>query len=134
MTPLQEDHQEILCCNILHNVCKDELLQMFSNAGKSWLFGKLWILPEISIFSSLKVACVRNLPHDFTEEKLQEVFEVHGPIQRVKILEDYAYKRIENREDAVHALDALDGYAKCEVEISVLSNQFLDNNYPAIWS
>jgi hypothetical protein len=36
-----------LCCNILHNGCKDELLQIFSNAGKSWLFGKLWILPEI---------------------------------------------------------------------------------------
>jgi hypothetical protein len=38
---------QILCCNILHNGCKDELLQIFSDAGKSWLFGKLWILPEI---------------------------------------------------------------------------------------
>ncbi|XP_046456125.1 uncharacterized protein LOC124203494 [Daphnia pulex] len=60
--------------------------------------------------SQFKVACARNLPHDFKEEKLREVFEVHGPIQRVKILEDYAYVRIENRDDAVHALDALDGY------------------------
>ncbi len=28
----------------------------------------------------------------------------------MKILQDYAYVRIENRDDAVHALDALDGY------------------------
>ncbi|EFX69965.1 hypothetical protein DAPPUDRAFT_328608 [Daphnia pulex] len=64
------------------------------------------------LLEEFKVACVRNLPHDFTEEKLQEVFEVHGPIQRsdMKILEDYAYVRIDNRDDAVHALDALDGY------------------------
>ena len=53
---------------------------------------------------------VRNLTQDFTEEKLKEAFEVHGPIQRVKKIKDYAFVHFEERDDAVHAMDALNGH------------------------
>lgn len=52
---------------------------------------------------------VRNLTQDFTEEKLKEAFEAHGPIQRVKKIKDYAFIHFEERDDAVQAMDALNG-------------------------
>ncbi|EFX66600.1 hypothetical protein DAPPUDRAFT_262824 [Daphnia pulex] len=107
MTPIQEDHQVSTVVK-----AKQPMRQSYELDGleiKGGLRLETYVnVPKMRLY--FKVACVRNLPHDFKEEKLQEVFEVHGPIQRVKILEDYAYARIENRDDAVHALDALDGY------------------------
>ena len=52
---------------------------------------------------------MRNLTQDFTEEKLKEAFEAHGPIQRVKKIKDYAFVHYEERDDAVVAMDALNG-------------------------
>ena len=52
---------------------------------------------------------VRNLTQDFTEEKLKESFEAHGPIQRVKKIKDFAFVHYEERDDAVVAMDALNG-------------------------
>lgn len=53
---------------------------------------------------------VRNLTQEFTEEKLKEAFEAHGPIQRVKKIKDYAFVHFEERDDAVQAMDALNGH------------------------
>ena len=57
----------------------------------------------------MKVLYVRNLTQEFTEEKLKESFEAHGPIQRVKKIKDYAFVHFEERDDAVQAMDALNG-------------------------
>ena len=57
----------------------------------------------------MKVLYVRNLTQEFTEEKLKESFEAHGPIQRVKKIKDYAFVHFEERDDAVKAMDALNG-------------------------
>ena len=53
---------------------------------------------------------VRNLTQDVTEEKLKETFEAHGPIQRVKKIKDYAFVHFEERDDAVRAMQELDGH------------------------
>ena len=52
---------------------------------------------------------VRNLTQDFTEEKLKESFEAHGPIQRVKKIKDYAFVHYKERDDTVLAMEALNG-------------------------
>ena len=52
---------------------------------------------------------VRNLTQDFTEEKLKESFEAHGPIQRVKKIKDYAFVHYKERDDTVRAMEALNG-------------------------
>ncbi|EFX76067.1 hypothetical protein DAPPUDRAFT_249496 [Daphnia pulex] len=96
----------ILCCNIPQNVCKDELMEVFKTCGTI-------------LAIQLAMDTSRNLhlgygwtvsKDDFTEVILQEIFEVHGPIWCVKMSKNYAYMRFENRDDAVHALDPLDGY------------------------
>jgi len=65
--------------------------------------------PDTDTMSKVKVLYVRNLTQDFTEDKLKESFEVHGAIQRVKKIKDYAFVHFEERDDAVKAMDALNG-------------------------
>lgn len=52
---------------------------------------------------------VRNLTQDFTEDRLKDTFESHGAIQRVKKIKDYAFIHFEERDDAVRAMEALQG-------------------------
>ena len=65
--------------------------------------------PDNDTMSKVKVLYVRNLTQEFTEERLKESFEIHGPIQRVKKIKDYAFVHFEERDDAVAAMDALQG-------------------------
>ncbi|XP_045028233.1 heterogeneous nuclear ribonucleoprotein Q isoform X1 [Daphnia magna] len=65
--------------------------------------------PDNDTMSRVKVLYVRNLTQDFTEDKLKETFEAHGAIQRVKKIKDYAFVHFEERDDAVQAMDALNG-------------------------
>lgn len=58
----------------------------------------------------MKVLYVRNLTQDFSEEKLKEAFEAHGPVQRVKKIKDYAFVHFEERDDAVVAMRELNGH------------------------
>ena len=57
----------------------------------------------------VKVLYVRNLTQDFSEEKLKESFELHGAVQRVKKMKDYAFVHFEERQDAVNAMSELNG-------------------------
>lgn len=52
---------------------------------------------------------MRNLTQECTEEKLKETFQEHGHVQRVKKLKDYAFVHFEERDDAVTAMEALQG-------------------------
>jgi RNA recognition motif-containing protein len=57
----------------------------------------------------VKVLYVRNLTKEFSEEKIRESFDAYGPLERVKKIKDYAFVHFEERDDAVRAMEALNG-------------------------
>merc|ERR1711881_598371 len=63
--------------------------------------------PDDDTMSQVKVLYVRNLTATVTEEKLQEVFEEHGKVDRVKKIKDYAFVHFQDRDKAVDAMNAL---------------------------
>ena len=75
--------------------------------GGSWSKCKFFCANDVQ---QVKVLYVRNLTQEITEEKLKESFEAHGPIQRVKKIKDYAFIHFEERDDAVKAMDELNGH------------------------
>ena len=52
---------------------------------------------------------VRNLKSDTTEEQLKETFDKFGKIERVKKIKDYGFVHFEERENAVKAMEELNG-------------------------
>ena len=69
----------------------------------------MFFLHEFLSLSRLqvKVLYVRNLTAAVTEEKLQEVFEEFGKVERVKKIKDYAFVHFEDRDKAMDALNGL---------------------------
>ncbi|XP_063909061.1 heterogeneous nuclear ribonucleoprotein Q isoform X2 [Zophobas morio] len=65
--------------------------------------------PDEQTMSKVKVLYVRNLTQEITEEKLKEAFEAYGKVERVKKIKDYAFIHFEDRENAVKAMEELDG-------------------------
>ncbi|XP_078471623.1 heterogeneous nuclear ribonucleoprotein Q-like isoform X3 [Lampetra planeri] len=65
--------------------------------------------PDPEIMSKVKVLFVRNLASAVTEEILQDTFSVFGKLERVKKLKDYAFVHFEDRDDAVKAMDEMNG-------------------------
>ena len=57
----------------------------------------------------MKVLYVRNLTVTVTEEKLREVFERFGKVERVKKIKDYAFVHFEERKQAEEAMKSLNG-------------------------
>ncbi|KAJ8920437.1 hypothetical protein NQ315_005305 [Exocentrus adspersus] len=64
--------------------------------------------PDEQTMSKVKVLYVRNLTQEITEEKLKEVFELYGKVERVKKIKDYAFIHFEDRDNAVKAMEELD--------------------------
>lgn len=56
---------------------------------------------------------MRNLKSDVTEEQLKEKFDQYGKIERVKKIKDYGFVHFENRDDAVRAMEDLNGVVSC---------------------
>jgi len=52
---------------------------------------------------------VKNLKTTVTEENLQLAFEPYGAIERVKKTKDYGFIHFEKREDAIKAMEELNG-------------------------
>lgn len=52
---------------------------------------------------------VKNLKSTVTEENLRKAFEPYGAIERVKKTKDYGFIHFENREDALKAMEELNG-------------------------
>ena len=63
----------------------------------------------MNVHLQVKVLYVRNLKSDVTEEQLKEKFEPFGKIERVKKIKDYGFIHFEDRDDAVKAMDELNG-------------------------
>ena len=64
---------------------------------------------------------VRNLTSDVTEEMLKEKFSEHGKVERVKKIKDYGFVHFEERDDALKAMEAVNGVkiGSLEVDISL---------------
>merc|ERR1712223_2289463 len=63
--------------------------------------------PDDDTMSQVKVLYVRNLTVAVTEEKIQEVFEEYGKVERVKKIKDYAFVHFEDRDKATEAMRGL---------------------------
>merc|ERR1711955_57873 len=63
--------------------------------------------PDDEIMSKVKVLYVKNLTQDVTEEKIREVFEAFGKIERVKKIKDYSFVHFEERDEALKAMTSL---------------------------
>merc|ERR1712110_1032467 len=63
--------------------------------------------PDDDTMEQVKVLYVRNLTVAVTEEKIQEVFEEFGKVERVKKIKDYAFVHFDDRDKAVDAMRGL---------------------------
>ncbi|KAL7841513.1 hypothetical protein SRHO_G00252040 [Serrasalmus rhombeus] len=74
-----------------------------------------WAEPEIDvdedIMETVKILYVRNLMIETSEEMLRQTFSQFNPgcVERVKKIRDYAFVHFTSREDAVVAMDNLNG-------------------------
>lgn len=57
----------------------------------------------------MKVLYVRNLKSDVTDDQLRERFEPYGKVERVKKVKDYGFVHFETRENALKAMEELNG-------------------------
>lgn len=65
--------------------------------------------PDEETMSKVKVLYARNLTAEVTEDKLKEMFETFGKVDRVKKIKDYAFVHFDDREHAIKAMSALNG-------------------------
>ena len=59
--------------------------------------------------SKVKTLYVRNISSEVTEEEIKEKFEPYGGIERVRKVKDYAFVHYNERDDALKAMDELNG-------------------------
>ena len=60
---------------------------------------------------------VRNLTSDVSEESLKEKFSEFGKVERVKKIKDYGFVHFEERDDAVKAMEGLNGQKMGNLEV-----------------
>ncbi|CAG5121066.1 unnamed protein product [Candidula unifasciata] len=75
--------------------------------------------PDNETMSKVKVLYVRNLTSDVTEDQLKEKFGEFGKVERVKKIKDYGFVHFEERDDAIKAMEALNGTKIGNMEIDV---------------
>ncbi|XP_059503287.1 RNA-binding protein 47 isoform X2 [Stegostoma tigrinum] len=74
-----------------------------------------WAEPEIDVdedvMETVKILYVRNLMIETMEDTIKKVFSQFNPgcVERVKKIRDYAFVHFTTREDAVHAMEKLNG-------------------------
>uniref|UniRef100_A0A8C9XB79 APOBEC1 complementation factor n=1 Tax=Sander lucioperca TaxID=283035 RepID=A0A8C9XB79_SANLU len=74
-----------------------------------------WAEPEVEVdedtMASVKILYVRNLMLQTTEETIEKEFNSlrPGAVERVKKIRDYAFVHFTQREDAINAMNALNG-------------------------
>jgi len=75
--------------------------------------------PDSDTMAKVKVLYVRNLTTEVTEETLKEKFADFGKVDRVKKIKDYGFVHFEERDDAVKAMEAMNGVKMGSLEIDV---------------
>ncbi|CAM2701533.1 unnamed protein product [Rotaria socialis] len=87
--------------------------------GKIQLWGHQiavdWAEPETEVdedvMANVRVLYVRNLMMNTTEEQIKEIFQrfKSNSVERVKKLKDYAFVHFKERDDALHAMNLMNG-------------------------
>nr|XP_011423056.1 heterogeneous nuclear ribonucleoprotein R isoform X2 [Crassostrea gigas] len=77
--------------------------------------------PDDETMSKVKVLYVRNLTSEVTEDIMKEKFGEFGKIERAKKVKDYGFIHFEDRDDAIKAMQAMNGQkiGKLEIEVSL---------------
>lgn len=75
--------------------------------------------PDEETMASVKVLYVKNLKESVTEEKLQELFNPFGEIEKIKKLRDYAFIHYKERQGAVDAMEGLKGTMIDDIEVEI---------------
>jgi len=75
--------------------------------------------PDDEIMQTVKVVYVRNLTPSSDEDKLNELFKQYGEIEKVKKIKDYAFIHFKDRENALRAIEELNGQEIDEQTIEV---------------
>lgn len=57
--------------------------------------------PDQETMSQVKVLYVRNLKEAVSEERLKEIFEKYGEVEKVKRIKDYAFVHFKERPPAI---------------------------------
>jgi Q family heterogeneous nuclear ribonucleoprotein R len=65
--------------------------------------------PDAETMSKVKVLYIRNLRSDVTEAQLKEKFQVYGNVERVKRVKSYGFVHFATRENALQAMEELNG-------------------------
>jgi len=81
--------------------------------------------PDEETMEKVKVLYIKNLSADVTEDMLKEKFSPYGKLERVKKLKDCGFAHFEERENALKAMDELNGteIGANQVEISLAKPQ-----------
>ena len=75
--------------------------------------------PSDDQMSDVKIVHVKNLSSDVNEDLLRKTFEAHGKIHNVQKVRDYAFIHFDKREDALAAIEALNGTELGKTAITV---------------
>lgn len=62
---------------------------------------------------------VGNLPKDITTDILRKEFEQHGSVEECDVIRDYAFVHFTNKDEAIKAVESLNGYNLLGSEIRV---------------
>jgi heterogeneous nuclear ribonucleoprotein R len=65
--------------------------------------------PDEEVMAKVKVLYVKNLKSTVSEDQLRQVFQPYGAVERVKKTKDYGFVHFENRQDALRAMEELNG-------------------------
>ncbi|XP_023338204.1 heterogeneous nuclear ribonucleoprotein R [Eurytemora carolleeae] len=75
--------------------------------------------PDEYTMAKVRVLYCRNLTAQVTEDDLRDCFQEFGTVERVKKIKDYAFIHYEDREQAVQALDKLNGRDLCGAALEI---------------
>ena len=103
-----------LAARALNQLKKCSVSEVWSSASASTRRLSVdWAIPEMDVsnhqMKHVKVAFVRRLTVDTTEEELDCLFSMWGEVERVKKLKDFAFVHMESHDAAMRAVKALDG-------------------------
>lgn len=94
-------------------------IKVFGNITPTVDWADPIVEPDEETMSKVKVVYVRNLSPAIDESKLNELFQQYGAVEKVKKLKDYAFIHFMNREDALRAIEELDGQELDDLNIQV---------------
>lgn len=94
-------------------------IQVFGNITPTVDWADPIYEPDEEVMAKVKVVYVRNLSPAIDDTKLTELFKQYGTVEKVKKIKDYAFIHFLERENAVRAIEELDGQELDDLKIEV---------------